>query len=100
MKKVASENKFCWFVEWYKIWINFCDYRFSSKRLYHFEESSVAVDRIVLEEEDEYSRWYRLDSELIDAHVLLPPEKCQKSQKACRSHDFVQNDKGDVILLN
>ena len=54
MKEVASENKFCWFVEWYKIWIKFCDYRFLPKRLYHFEESSVAIDKIVLMEEKEW----------------------------------------------
>ena len=97
MKEEASENKFCWFVEWYKLWINFCDYRFSSKRLYHFEESSVAIDRIVLIEEGKWSRWYDLESELIDAHVLLSPEKKKMSKK---SADFSQNDKGDGILLN
>ena len=57
MKEVPSENKFCWFVEWYKLWINFSDDRFSSKRLYHFEKSSVAIDRIALVEEDKWSRW-------------------------------------------
>ena len=97
MKEVASKNKFCWFVEWYKLWINSCDYRFSSKRLHHFEESTVAIDRIVLIEEDKWSRWYGLESELIDGHVLLPPEKKKKSKK---SADLSQNEKGDVILLN
>ena len=99
MKEVASENKFCWFAEWYKIWINFCDYRFSSKHLYHFEESSVAIDRIVLEEEDQWSCWYRLDSELIDAHVLLPPEKRKKGRKSADSRDLGQNYKGITLEL-
>ena len=39
-------------------------------------------------EESKYDRWYRLDSELIDAHVLLPPEKRKKVKKSADSHDF------------
>ena len=100
MNKVASENKFYWFTEWYKIWISFCDNRFSSKFLYHSEESSIAIGRVVMMEEDKYSRWYILDSELSDAHVLLPPEKYKKARKSADSDDLVEGDKGDVTLLN
>ena len=93
MEQVASENKFCWFLEWYKIWINYCDERLAQNRLYYFEEASIAIDKVIMIEEDEYSRSYSLSSEMIDAHVMLPPENFKQP-------DLMEGDKGDVILLN
>ena len=89
---VKTENKFCWFIEWYRIWINFCDKRLARKRLYCFEEASVALDKIILINEDEYIREYRLISEMVDAHVMLLKESSTKP-------DFEEGGKESVILL-
>ena len=45
--------------------------------------------------EDEYSREYRLISEMVDAHVMLPNESFSHSKQ-----EIQQGDKGEIILLN
>ena len=69
---VHGEKKFCWFIEWYRIWLSFCNKRLAPKHVYHFEEASVAIDKVILIDETEYSKEFRLIAEMINAHVLLP----------------------------
>ena len=95
MQLVNNENKFCWFLEWYRIWLNFCDRRLAQKRIYYFEEVSVALDKVIMIEESEHSGEYRLLSEMIDAHVMLPTKPVSFSNQKIK-----QGDKEEVALLN
>ena len=95
MQLVEKEEKFCWFLEWYRIWLNFCDRRLAQIRIYYFEEASVAIDKVVMIEESQYSKEFRLIAEMIDAHVILPNES------ACLSNQNIKKgDKEEIILSN
>ena len=97
MQAVNKEDKFCWFIEWYSIWLNFCDRRLAQKRIYYFEfeEVSVAIDKIIMIEESQYSKEFHLLAEMIDAHVMLPTESVSFSKQ-----NIKEGDKEEVILLN
>ena len=69
---VNEERKYCWFIEWYTISLNFCDKRLTPRHIYHFEEASVAIEKVVLIDENEHSKEFRREAEMIDAHILLP----------------------------
>ena len=77
---VNKDKKFCWFVEWYRIWLTLCDKRLTPMHVYHFEEASIAIEEINLIDETEYSKEFRLITEMVDAHVLLPGQ-CYKEYK-------------------
>ena len=92
---VSKEDKFCWFIQWYRIWVNFCDKRLAAKHIYYFEEASVEVDRVVMIEESEHSKEFRLSAEMIDAHVLWPSSSVSSSNQ-----EIKKGDKEEAILLN
>ena len=60
--------------------MTFCDKRLGPKHVYHLEEASIAIDEIILIDETGYLKEFRLITEMIDAHVLLPGE-CYKEYK-------------------
>ena len=48
LKKVTlNEKKFCWFCEWYLIFINFYEKRLITNHIYNFQKSYVAIDDII-----------------------------------------------------
>ena len=71
-ESINQEKKCSWFIEWNRIWLNFCDKRLTRKQIYHFEEAAVAVDKVIIITDTEFVKEFRLVSEMIDAHVLLP----------------------------
>ena len=95
MEIVSKEDKFCCFIEWYRIWVNFCDKRLAAKHIYYFEQASVAVDRVVMIEESEHSKEFRLSAEMIDVYVLWP-----SSSGFSSNQEIKKGDKEEVILLN
>ena len=63
-------EKFCFYNDWHKLFINFCDERLARRKMHYFEDVCVALDRICLIDEDAYSRHYRLISEMVDGKVI------------------------------
>ena len=53
---VNNKKKFCWFLEWHRIWLNVCDKRLTPRHIYHFEEATVAIDKVVMIEQNEYQK--------------------------------------------
>ena len=96
MEVASKEDKFCRFIEWCRIWVNFCDKRLASKHIYYFEEASVAIDRVIMIKESEHSKEFRLSAEIIDPHVLWPSSVSFFRHK----EKIEEGDKSEVILLN
>ena len=63
-------DKFCFYVDWNKPFINFCDQRLARRKLHFFEDVCVALDRVFLVDEDAWTNNYRLISEVIDGKVM------------------------------
>ena len=53
---VNHKKKFSWFLEWHRIWLNVCDKRLTPRHIYHFEEATVAIDKVVMIEQNEYQK--------------------------------------------
>ena len=67
-----KSDKFCCYVEWYRIFANYCDERLAKRKVHYFEDTTVALDRVVMIDEDAWTNQYRLISEVIDTKVLKP----------------------------
>ena len=67
-----KSGKFCCYIEWYRIFTNYCDERQTRRKVHYFEDTTVALDRIVMIDEDTWTNRYRLVSEMIDTKVLKP----------------------------
>ena len=68
------------------ILLNSCDRRLTPKHVYRFED--VSVD-IILLNENENSKEYRLIIEMIEAHVLFPGEQIEnKIRQTVINHGF------------
>ena len=57
-----NEKKFCLFLEWHRIWLNFCDKIFTPRHIYHFEEAAVAIDKVVMIKQNEYEKNFSSNS--------------------------------------
>ena len=44
-------TKFCFYIDWHKLFINFCDERLARRKMHYFEDVCVALDRICLIDE-------------------------------------------------
>ena len=64
-------EKFCCFIEWCKVFINFVDERLARRKMHYFEDVCVALDRICLIEDEAWTRQYRLVCEMISAKSML-----------------------------
>ena len=70
--EMQKHDRYCWFLEPYKVWID-CDERLAPKHLYYFEEAAIAFDLVIQTDDDfKWSKEYRLDVSMIDCHVMLP----------------------------
>ena len=85
-------TKFCFYIDWHKLFINFCDERLARRKMHYFEDVCVALDRICLIDEDSISRQYRLVSEMIDGKVL------SKIDQFCHAVD--QKEKDFLVFKN
>ena len=73
LEKLLNKTEKCLsFIEWNKIWLDYCDEDLVPRNVYRFEEASVAIDNVLNISEDKFTKQFRLKSELIDAHVILP----------------------------
>ena len=73
LEKAYQEKKFenfCCYIDWCKLFINFCDERLARRKLHYFEDVCVALDRICLIDDDAWTRNYRLISEIVDGKVM------------------------------
>ena len=72
--EMQKHDKFCLFLEHYRVWID-CDERLAPKHMHYFEEAAVAFDQVIQTDDDfNWSKEYRLDVSIIDCHVMLPPK--------------------------
>ena len=54
-----------------------CDESLTLRHIYHFRKISIALDRVLMISESDCAKEFRLKSEMIDAHVILP-DVCDK----------------------
>ena len=66
-----KHEKFCCFVEWCKVFINFIDERPARRKMHYFEDVCVALDRVCLTDDAKWSRQYRLVCEMISAKSMM-----------------------------
>ena len=63
---MQKHERFCWFLEPYKVWID-CDERLAPKHRYYFEEAAVAFDQVIQTDDDfKWSKEYSLDISMIE----------------------------------
>ena len=67
-----KSDKFCCYIKWYRIFANYCDKRLARRKIHYFEDTTVALDRVVMIDEDAWTNQYRLVSEMINTKVLKP----------------------------
>ena len=81
-------EKYCCFIEWCKVFINFVDERLAGRKMRYFED--VALDRICLIEDEAWTRQYRLVCEMISAKSMLSS-----------SNNFVEisGEEKEILLL-
>ena len=86
-----KSDKFCCYIEWYRIFVNNCDERLARRKVHYFEDTTVALDRVVMIDDNAWTNQYRLVSEMIDTKVL----------KLTSAHPILANKKeeSNIILL-
>ena len=87
-KATLNEKKFCWFCEWYIIFINFYEKRLITNHIYHFENIYVAIDDIILFTINTYDKCFRLITELIETDITLPGS-CYSEYKKGRTNSLL-----------
>ena len=84
-------KNFCFYIDWSKPFINFCDERLARRKLHYFEDACIALDRICLADEDSVARHYRLISEMVDGKIM---------SKIDNFSDLVEAKKEVIIIDN
>ena len=87
-KATLNEKKFCWFCEWYLIFIDFYEKRLITNHIYRFENTYVAIDDIILFEINTYDKCFRLITDLIETDITLPVS-CYSEYKKGRTNSLL-----------